>query len=139
VELSQNKEAILRIGIGLWVLALFSIAPLPGVKSTDTLSFEDGDYTFNLVKENSLDVEYADFRSIATLSLLEDEVTIATGSRGLFDFMSTCSHEVKHIEFIGDDLTEEEEHDRMSQIGGWIMPWDWESECVYLLDDRLFL
>ena len=49
--------------------------------------------------------------------------------------MSTCSHEIKHVKT--PETTGPELHNELSEFGGYLMPWDWETECFYLLDNRL--
>lgn len=136
--MNSNQKRFLKI-YGVLLLLFFSLLiPLPGTNSTQIIEIQEKNYTFELVDQNSLETVYdSDVGAIGEFDLLEDKVTLATGKRNLFGFMSVCSHEIKHIKLNGEGLTEKEEHDRISEVGGWIMPWNWEKQCVQLLDNRL--
>jgi len=138
VDIALYIAELLDLIIVLWII-LF--APLPGVNGETEVTVMDESFSVELLEISTLpEGDYVGSHNIMT-----GEIRIATGWKPTYSFMSTCSHEVQHLEFeIMDEnrdgfLTTEEEHNRMSGLGDKLLPWNWEHECLGLLDNRFNL
>jgi hypothetical protein len=122
----------------LWIVLFL---PVPGFNGETEIAVKGDSYSVELLEDSTLpEGDYSGSHDIMT-----GEIRIATGWSPIYSFMSTCSHEVQHLEFeIMDEnrdgfLTTEEEHQRMHGLGSKLLPWNWEHECLGLLDNRFNL
>lgn len=135
----ERKKVFWRIVMVFSAIWFISLLPIPGVDSSENINISDEEIKVSMIKESSIEVVNKDWNALGEYNIVNQEITLATDYLPLFQFFSTCSHEIKHVNFHGKSMTTEEEHDRINQIGGWIMPWDWEKNCLQLLDNRLNL
>lgn len=117
---------------------LIMLIPFFGVSETTSISVQDQNYTVEFIEEPTLpEGDYTGSHDIVS-----GKITIATGGKGVLPFMTTCSHEVRHLRFDLEDIDREdklstdEEHKKMSGLGSNFLPWNWQKECFGLLDER---
>ena len=148
----MNKSVVKQhkvIGLTLMsfsIIGVLFLIPLPGVDSSQNLSISSSEIkevtgqdskeiNFILIDESEIVVEDEEWNALGEYDLLNEELTLATKHITSFGFMSTCSHEIKHVKT--PETGGPEIHDEMNTVLGFVMPWDWETECFYLLDNRL--
>jgi hypothetical protein len=138
LDLALNIAALFGVIIVLWII-LF--VPVPGLNGETEITVIDESYNVKFLESSTLpEGDHSGSHNIMT-----GEIRIATGWKPTYSFMSTCSHEVQHLKFeIMDEnrdsfLTTEEEHQRMHGLGSKLLPWNWEHECLGLLDNRFNL
>lgn len=118
----------------LLLVLLFFLFPLPGVSSTQYLNVSNVSTSVELVDVRDLSSNedglgtWGEYRGIGDG---EAEVVVATRGWPLFQFLSVCSHELQHVQGLS--------HSEMSVVGDFIVPWEWERECLGLVDSRLAL
>lgn len=119
------------------IIGLLSLIPLPGTSSTQTFNISSEQVDIILIDQPSIKVEEEEWNALGEYNLLHEEVKLATDWLPLAQFMSTCSHEVYHVKT--PEIGGSEDHKNMGLVFGFMPPWNWESECVKLLDNRLWL
>ena len=119
------------------IIGLLLLIPLPGTNSTQTFNISGKQVDFILINDSEIKVEEEDWNAWGEYNLLHEEVKLATNGLPVFQFMSTCSHEVYHVKT--PETGGAVDHENMDTIFGFVPPWNWESECFQLLDNRLWL
>lgn len=111
---------------------LILLFPLPGVDAETEISFMDENISVELVSSPTLDSG----NHWGSHDIMTHDIKVATGSKGILPFVSTCSHELYHVQYqkeFDDPLSREEEHERMGQT---FFPWNWKYECLELIPTR---
>lgn len=126
----------------VFLLALF-VVPLPGVQKETSIQVGDEDIEFELHENHTIyDGAIGRTYYLDGGSPRFAKIHVATDWRPLWDYLSTCSHEVKHVKL---ERSGKEEHEIIHNqevlgvLGGVLPPWAWERQCFNVLDDRLFL
>jgi hypothetical protein len=131
--------SILMIIIGTFVL--IGLTPLGGIDKETSISYEGESYKVSFVDSQSLSSSGYQGGGYDPVT---NDIRIATGgfNGGFLPFMTNCNHEVRHLKFtVGnidrqDKISYEEQHERMEGLGHSMWPWNWQKQCVNLLDDR---
>jgi len=138
MDLAFDFVEVLGALIFIWIVLFI---PMPGVNAETSIDVQDESYSVEFLNSSTLpDGDYW-----GSHDMMSNEIRLATGWLPTYQFMSTCSHEVQHLEYdlegdrTGDHLTTVEEHERMSGLGDRILPWNWEVQCVSLLPNRFNL
>jgi len=127
-----NKATPIFLAVFLiGVAGLLIRVPLPGVQAEEDFQYRGENYTLELVEEAHIEGKYW-----GSFDLVSKEVTVATGDRGLWGIISTCSHELYHADYAdsGKSMSEQKEHEEMPSAD-W--PWNWKMKCMALSRHRL--
>lgn len=125
--------SLLAVFTGL--VGLLLMFPLPGVDVDTEIEVQGESFDIELVSTPTLDSG----NHWGMHDIISHNMRIATGSKGLVPFLSTCSHELYHLEYDLEDedredpLTTEEEHELMPFT--WY-PWNWKIECFQIVPAR---
>jgi len=111
-------SAILLVGL----VGLLLRQPLSGVDRNVSFSYQNRNLTLDMKDQYLLEDKYA-----GTFDEGTDTVIIATQDRSIWDFTSTCSHELAHAE----DFSQS--HEDMNEFD---YPWNWKPKCLDLLKYR---
>ena len=127
----------LDVSIAVFIFGLFWVLlfiPLPGIDKTTSITVQGEEYGVKFLYNSTLpEGDYWGSNDI-----ISGETRLATRWLPTIQFISTCSHEFQHLKFELDqpELTTEEEHERMDGLQDSILPWNWQPECIGLLDER---
>jgi len=113
------------------VIGLLLRFPLSGVDAVESFEYRGEEFTLELVDQVMLEGKYS-----GEFDLVEDRITIATDNWGLWSFVSTCSHELYHVDrkIDGEGLSESREHELMPTTE---VPWNWKWKCIELTSVRV--
>lgn len=117
------------------IVQLVMLIPLPGTTSSENIDVQGQNTSFKLINQTEIKVETIENNALGQYNILKQKVTIATDTHSMYGFLSTCSHEVKHVKT--PEKTGEELHKELNTFAGYLMIWDWEAECINLVDNRL--
>jgi hypothetical protein len=130
--------SVLVILIGL--LIMISAVPLPGVNNKDNITINNTQVKVELYDNSTINNNAVGLYETWNLLGVEvNKINLATKNRGLYHFMSVCSHEVIHAKLdIIDSRDLEQHHEKIKdeEFIGSIAPWNWEKECFTLLPSR---
>lgn len=114
------------------LLTLLLFLPLPGKDISTSISFEEKNYSFEMVDENTLEDG-----SWGVHDMVSNDIKVATGNLPIYQFLSVCSHEVKHLKLSQThNLNTQQEHNLMKGVNSAWIPVNWETQCLKLLPQR---
>lgn len=126
----------------LCLIGLVLMINLNGINNRTVVNLENSSYNFTMLDQYYLNSSSGNPNDtfVGVHEPDTNRIWVATDNRSIWEFISTCSHEVQHLKYdLNNDLTTEEQHQRMEGLNDTIWPWNWHTECIKLVPQRLKL